>query len=149
MASSLMLAALAAGCVGRTASETALSSSFYPVQGKVVLPDGKAPTPLRVVFSGPVTTNATTDGGGSFVVKGTKDGLPAGEYRVRLEVVDAKGPAKKPVLPFPAKYLDEDTSELTATVKPEGSNDFEFKLNNELPAAIVKAAQASTSRRGR
>lgn len=147
MAVALTLAALAAGCGGGTTPEAALSSAFYPVKGKVILPDGKVPPPLRVVFSGPVTSSATTEGDGSFAIKGTKDGLPAGEYNVRLEVVQPQGTPRKPSLPFPAKYLDAHGSGLNATVKAEASNDFEFKLNNDALAGMERAAMAP--RRGR
>ncbi|MHB1556601.1 MAG: carboxypeptidase-like regulatory domain-containing protein [Isosphaeraceae bacterium] len=141
------LAVLAAGCGGQTAQEAALTSAFYPVRGQLVLPDGKAPPPIKVVFSGPVTSSATTEGDGSFVFKGTKDGLPAGEYNVRLEVVEPGGTTKRPALPFPAKYLDRHASGLSATVKPEASNDFEFKLNTDAPAGADRAVMAT--RRGR
>jgi hypothetical protein len=125
VAAALMVAS--AGC-GRSASDAALASTFYPVKGKVILPDGKAPPPIKLVFEGPVTADATTETDGTFAVKGTREGLPAGDYKVRLEVAVAKGSPKKPVLPFPAKYLDADSSGLTAPVKADGPNDFEFKL---------------------
>lgn len=147
MALALALAGLAAGCGGGTSQEAALSSTFYPVKGRITLPDGKAPPPLKVVFSGPVTSNATTEGDGSFTFKGTRDGLPAGEYNVRLEVVQPQGTPRKPTLPFPAKYLDSHGSGLNATVKAEGSNDFEFKLNNDALTGTERAALAP--RRGR
>jgi hypothetical protein len=62
--------------------------------------------------------------------------LPEGEYRVRLDVDESKLPTVKGApskqqgsLPFPEIYADEDTSQLTATVKPDQtSNSFEFKL---------------------
>ncbi len=104
------------------------SATFYPVKGKVTLPDGKPLGGVRVLFSGPAITNATTESDGTFTVKGDKDGLPAGDYAVRLEILELKGTAKKPELPFPKKYLDEDTSDLKAKVTPEGPNDFDFKL---------------------
>jgi hypothetical protein len=81
-----------------------------------------------VVFAGPVTGSATTESDGTFAFKGDNAGLPAGEYKVRLEVAEAKGSPKRPALPFPSKYLDEDTSDLTAVVKSDGPNDFDFKL---------------------
>jgi hypothetical protein len=67
---------------------------------------------------------------GTFTFKGDKDGMPAGDYKVRLEIDEAMGTAKHPILPFPAKYSDEDSSGLTATVKPEESNNFDLKLTS-------------------
>ncbi len=43
-------------------------------------------------------------------------------------------------MPFPGKYLDEDSSDLTAKVTAAGPNDFEFKLNNEKAPAAKQAA---------
>ena len=50
---------------------------------------------------------------------------------IRLEITEAKGSAKRAVLPFPGRYSDEDGSGLTATVKPDGPNDFDFKLTKD------------------
>ena len=105
--------------------------SAYPVKGKVTLPDGKAPPKVNVIFSGPVTGSVTTESDGTFAFKGDNAGLPAGEYKVRLEIAEAKGSPKHPTLPFPGKYLDEDTSGLTAVVKADGPHDFEFKLTKD------------------
>jgi hypothetical protein len=112
--------------------------TFFPVDGKVVLADGKPLTAGNVVFVGTETTltNAAKLGSdGTFAFKSTKDGLPPGDYSVRIEVDESEtGPSKGKsprrkggMLPFPEKYLDEDTSELKATVKP-GENHFNFEL---------------------
>jgi hypothetical protein len=112
--------------------------TFYPVKGKVVLADGKPLAAGNIVFvatESTLTTAAKLDNDGTFTVKGSKEGLPAGDYLVRIEVDESEtGPSKAkstrrkggPV-PFPDKYLDEDASGLRATVKP-GENNFEFKL---------------------
>lgn len=120
------LAALLAGCGDDNKIPDV--GSYYPVTGKVALPDGKPLAATNVIFVGPVTGTATTQGDGTFVFKGAKDGLPAGDYRIKLEVAESKGTAKHPILPFPARYLDEDTSDLTATVKSVESNRFDLKL---------------------
>jgi hypothetical protein len=115
------------------------SMTFYPVKGKVLLPDGKPLSSGNVVFVATktsLTSTADIEKDGSFTVKGSKDGLPPGDYKVRIEVEGSEaGSGKgKPVrlkggsAPFPGKYLDEDTSGLTATVKPGDSNSFEFNL---------------------
>jgi hypothetical protein len=121
------LAALAGGCGGNSP----VSGPFYPVKGKLTLPDGKPLGGVRVIFSGPVSSATATESDGTFTVKGDKDGLPAGDYSVRLEVVESKGTAKRPVLPFPGKYLDEDSSDLKAKVTAAGPNDFDFKLTKD------------------
>jgi len=129
-----LVAALAAALAGCGDGTPNLGSS-YPVKGKVTLPDGKPLPQVKVVFSGPVTGGATTESDGTFAFKGDNAGLPAGDYKVRLEIVESKGTLKNPVLPFPGKYLDEDASGLTASVKPDGPNDFDFKLNKDEPKA--------------
>jgi hypothetical protein len=127
--------------------------SLHPVKGKVLRADGKPLTSGRIVFVAAettITSTATIESDGGFQFKGSSgDGLPAGEYRVRIEfgtpASGAKGTKSQADLPFPTKYLDEDTSELTATVTTdESKNNFEFKLNQNKPAA-----QAGGSRDGR
>jgi hypothetical protein len=126
------LAALLAGCGGPSGA----SGPVYPVKGKVTLPDGKPLDGVNVVFLGPAVARAATESDGSFTVKsGDKDGLPEGDYSVRLEVLETKGSIKKATLPFPGKYLDEDSSDLKAKVTAAGPNDFEFKLTKDDAAA--------------
>ena len=128
--------------------------TLYPVKGRVLLPDGKPLASGKIVFvaaKSPVTSTAVIESDGSFVFKGNNgDGLPEGDYRVRLEVDESKLPAptgkpgqqKSLTLPFPKKYTDEDSAELKATVKPEASgNDIEFKLTNDTP-------QSASGRKG-
>ena len=122
---STALAALLAGCGGERIPDV---GSLYPVKGKVSLPDGKPLPRVKVLFFGPVTSNVITESDGTFAFKDEGTGLPAGDYKVSLQVADSKGSLKRPALPFPTRYLDEDTSDLKATVKPEGPNDFDFKL---------------------
>ena len=102
------------------------TAKAYPVKGKVVLPDGKPLTSGNVVFvatKSTVSSLAKIENDGSF----TLNGLPEGKY-VCLEVGESSH-AKKGSPPFPAKYLDEDGSDLAATVKSdETSNRFELKL---------------------
>jgi hypothetical protein len=134
------LAVMLAGCGGRSPA----SGPFYPVKGKVTLPDGKPPTGVRVVFSGPVVAGAPIESDGSFTIKsGDKDGLPEGDYSVRLEVLETKGSTKKPVLSFPGKYLDEDASDLKAKVTAAGPNDFDFKLTKDDAATGRPRGQGS------
>jgi hypothetical protein len=133
-----------AGCE----SNPVVSLTLYPVKGRVLLPDGKPLSTGRIVFVGgksAITSGpAAIESDGTFVVKGSSgDGLPEGDYRVRLEVDESKlppsggDPAKRnATLPFPPKYSDEDLSDLTATVKPDASgNSFEFKLTKQTDGA--------------
>jgi hypothetical protein len=104
----------------------------YPVKGKVLLPDGKPLTSGNVVFvatKSTVSSLAKLENDGSF----TLNGLPEGDYKVRLEVGESSH-AKKGSPPFPSKYLDEDGSDLAATVKSdETANTFELKLTSSGP----------------
>jgi hypothetical protein len=131
------LAALLAGC--GDPSNPLRSASFHPVKGKVALPDGQPLPGVKVVFSGPATGGVTTESDGTFAFKDDEGGLPAGDYKVRLEVVESKRTTKKSAVPFPGKYLDEDSSDLTAKVTPDGPNDFDFKLNNQENPQIAKS----------
>ncbi len=124
-----------AGC----GESSALTQPFYPVKGKVVLADGKPLTTGSVLFVG-VTTNisiaASIGSDGAFEFTGDKPGLPVGEYRVAIGLegrqgTQAKSSRSRPKenIPFPAKYLDDDASKLTADVKADSSsNDFTFTL---------------------
>src|SRR6516164_7075574 len=101
-------------------------AKIYPVKGKVLLPDRKPLTSGQVVFvaaKSAITWTANIDSNGGFVIKGSLgEGLPEGDYRIRIEAgtptTAARGSAERSKLnlPFPSKYLDEDTSELTVTV---------------------------------
>jgi hypothetical protein len=114
---------------------------MYPVKGKVLLADGKPPTAAKIVFIGKktgLTSPSPIESDGTFTFKGRPgDGLPEGDYLVRIEIDESKlpvvkgAPSKRPgSLPFAAKYSDEDSSGLTATVTTdESKNNFEFKLS--------------------
>jgi Carboxypeptidase regulatory-like domain len=134
---SLILAATGAGC-GEGGGFNA--AKIYPVKGKVVLPDGKPLTSGNVVFvatKSTVSSLAKIETDGSF----TLNGLPEGEYKVRLEVGESSH-AKKGSPPFPAKYLDEDASDLGATVKSdESANTIELKLT---PGGRQKSSPGSS-----
>ena len=106
-------------------------STLYPVKGKVTLPDGKTMPGLKVNFWGPTSDSATTESDGTFAFTGKKEGLPAGDYKVSLEIAYTAKASKKATLPFPSRYLDEDFSGLTAKVTADGPNDFDFKLTPE------------------
>jgi hypothetical protein len=121
------VALLAVSLVGCGSRDPVSSATFYPVKGKITLPDGKPLGGTKVIFSGPIRSDTITESDGTFTIKGEKPGLPAGDYAVYLEG-NATLKGKFPTLPFPGKYLDEDSSDLKAKVTPEGPNDFDFKL---------------------
>jgi hypothetical protein len=135
-----------AGCAERRPLE---GLPLYAAKGKVLLADGKPLTGGRVIFVSTkpsVTAAATIDGDGGFAFTGAAgDGLPEAEYKVRIEPglsVAPKGSKSKSTLPFATTYLDEDYSDLKATVTTDASkNTFEFKLG-------TKSSTESTPRRG-
>lgn len=115
------------------------SMDLYPVKGQVRLADGKPLTSGRIVFSSTkstITFMAPVESDGGFTVKGSNgSGLPEGDYKVRLEMDETKLPQvkgqpnpRKSALPFPVKYLDEDQSGLTATIKAGENPPLEFRL---------------------
>ena len=134
----VMTTVLAVGVAGCEDNNPLASAKFYPVKGKVLLPDGKPLTSGNVVFAGSksmITSTAAIESDGSFTFKtASNDGLPEGEYKIRIEAGSgaggkAGGDKSKTNLPFANQFLDEDTSKLTATVtSDEAKNGFELNL---------------------
>lgn len=123
-------ALMAAALTGCGDENPIAHATLYPVKGKVTLPDGMPLAAGQVIFKSTKTTVTNTfplKSDGTFS-KDAKEGLPEGEYKAYLEVGTTGSAKKRPTLPFAGKYLDEDRTDLTATVKPDGPNDFEFKL---------------------
>ncbi len=129
----MLLSTLALLSLGCSESNPLSGARLYPVKGKVTLENGKPLTTGSITFvanKSTITSTASIGSGGEFSVQG--DGLPEGEYRVRVETSAAKKSGRTLVadMPFALKYLDEDASKLTATVTPDASkNSFEFKLD--------------------
>jgi len=134
-----LLAAVAVGLAGCGGGDPVQSMRLYPVKGKVLLEDGKPLTAGQIVFvamKSTLTAPATIESDGTFTVKGrTGDGLPEGDYRIRIEFDDSKlailKGVKRPNLPLPyaQKYADEDASYLKRTVtSDEAKNNFEITL---------------------
>jgi hypothetical protein len=109
------------------------------VKGQVVLRDGRPLGKGRVAFvqtQAPyLVSSGVLERDGSFTLT-TGDsgaGAPAGEFKVRVEpdgpppIVQA-GRGDSRTLPFPPKYLDEDSSGLKVTVKPEANKLAPFVL---------------------
>jgi len=121
---------LAAGC-GESGPK------LYPVRGQVFFKD-KPAEGAQVVFQPAASTNAnpgeaglfssgTVAADGSFTLQSYPhgDGAPAGEYNVVITWFPPNtGEVGNPVNKLPAKYADQQTPQLKATVKEE---------NNELP----------------
>lgn len=135
----LLLLAVAVGC-GSGSSEPVT----YPVTGKVTI--GGAPvTGADVSFVpqsadlgiGGATAHTGADGTFSVTVpfdlgKSSKEGLPAGDYRIFvIKLEQQSGPpslSKPPKNTLHQKYASPDTSNLSATVKADGENFVELKL---------------------
>jgi hypothetical protein len=126
-------------CLAGCESNPLSGLKLYPVKGKVLLPDGKPLTSGQVVFvatKSTITSTANIESDGGFTFKGASgDGLPEGEYKIRIEAgtsnTSLKGSRGAPQgkLPFDGKYADEDSSPLSATVtSDESKNSFELKL---------------------
>jgi len=125
-----------AGCGGQNGNPFG-GLQRHAVKGKVLLADGKPLTTGHVVFlsdAPPASGSADIGSDGAFEFKNPSgDGLPEAKYKVHITLGPTAGNASggraaKPA--FASKYLDEDTSGLTATVtSDESKNQFEFKLD--------------------
>ena len=133
----LLTAVIAASAAGCGEKNPLASAKLYAVKGKVLLADGKPLSSGHVVFVGKdsrISSSANIESNGSFEIKSDSGGgVPEGPYKVRIEAgsgTDGKASGKsKGGLPFDKQFLDEDASELTATVtSDETKNNFEFKL---------------------
>ena len=132
-----------AGCGGDRGADPATTTP-YPVQGQVLLADGKPLKGGKIVFAPkelgrhPAAGAIGTDGSFSLKTDDGRDGAEAGDYKVRIEPTaelfgKSKGGLADPnSLPFPAKYADIDgDTGLTATVKPEPNKLEPFRLVKE------------------
>jgi hypothetical protein len=103
--------------------------TVYEVKGKLLLPDGKPLSGGHVYFvptDGALAPEAKVGADGSFslVTANSGEGAPPGDYKVRVEPADPslispRRPTAARKLPFPPKYLDEDSSGLKVTIKAE------------------------------
>jgi hypothetical protein len=138
-ATAVVLALFCQGC-GEPNNPLA-GASFYPVKGRILLADGKPLPAGRIVFASTKSTTSSTapiESDGSFTFKSSSgDGLPEGEYKIRIEPTTSG--KTKGTMPFPGMYADEDQSGLKATVTTdESKNNFEFKLEAKDPAPQSK-----------
>jgi hypothetical protein len=136
----LVLAAGLGGCGGTSALKT---ETLYETKGKVELADGKPLSSGSIELVPLKATVAETVGDlgpdGTFAIK-THDleraeGVAPGDYRVRIRpggknLVKRGGTlvVDRARLPYNAKYLSEESSELTVTVKPEPNHLPPFRL---------------------
>jgi hypothetical protein len=130
------MAALA-GCGDRAGAPQRVT--VYEVKGTVLLADGKPLKGGHIYFvpqDGALTSEGKIgpDGIFSLVTGNSGDGAPSGDFKVRIEPEDPSllpGPtpsARTRRLPFPQKYLDEDSSGLKVTVKAEANRLEPFRL---------------------
>jgi hypothetical protein len=123
-----ILAAFAATGCGQSGAPPVVN--VFEVKGKVLLANQKPLSKGRVSFvptQEPFLLSSASvapDGSFSLTTGDSGAGAPAGTYKVRVEP-DGPPPvvqgnrANPKTLPFPPKYLDEDSSGLTAIVKAE------------------------------
>ena len=123
-----VLAALTGPGCGRSGAPPVVK--VFEVKGKVLLANQKPLAKGRVSFvptQEPYllsSARVAADGSFSLTTGDSGEGAPPGEYKVRVE---PEGPppvvhgnrADARALPFPPKYLDEDSSGLTVIVKAE------------------------------
>jgi hypothetical protein len=104
----------------------------YEVKGTVLLAGSKPLSKGKVSFvrmEPPYlvsSASVATDGRFSLTTGDSGEGAPEGQYKVRVEPdgpppVLHGGRQDSKVLPFPSKYLDEDSSGLIVTVKAESN----------------------------
>lgn len=127
---------LQSGCGGP--ADAPVLKTLYPVKGTVLLDSGKPVTTGRVVLvssDGMLSSTGDIGSDGSFAVKSSGgDGVPAGDYKVRIESDSGKAGGKgagRAHLPFATKYTDEDSSGLKVTVKAEPNTLDPFKLSTK------------------
>lgn len=135
----LLLLLSAIGCGSKEIGPTT-----FPVTGVVTLAGAPVKEALvEFVPSSPdlgiAGAQVNTDAAGAFNVKieldmgkMSKEGLPAGDYRVAItKLVLPPGQTttiKPPQNTLPPKYATVESTPLTVTVKAEGENHFEFPL---------------------
>jgi hypothetical protein len=122
-----------AGLAGCGAAASPPIGPTYEVRGKVVLRDGKPLTRGRVTFvpaegaAVPASGEIRPDGTFALTTAKPDDGAVPGQYKVRIEPAQADRPGRsRPA--FPIKYIDEDSSGLLVTVRPEANRLDPIKL---------------------
>jgi hypothetical protein len=119
------------------ADNGAPSVKLVETKGKVALKDG-APLGGGLIYLVPTKDGREAYGkisaDGAFTVETDgRAGAVPGDYRVRIEadqtnLPTASGKKNQVRLPFDRKYLDESTSGLTASVKPDSPNQIDIHL---------------------
>jgi hypothetical protein len=135
----MIASALAGVCGCADSTGAAPRVTVYEVKGQVLLADGRPLSGGHVYFvskEGAMSSEGTLGADGTFSLSTGRsgEGAPPGDYKVRIEpadtsilpgrVVSKRGNA----LPFPAKYLDEDSSQLIAKVEPKANKLEPFRL---------------------
>ena len=125
------------GCGGGGSGAPA-TVKVYEVKGTVLLADGKPLGGGHVYFvprDGAMTPDGRIGPDGTFSLSTGRsgEGAPPGDCKVRIEPEDKRllaiaSPTARRKLPFSPKYLDEDSSGLTATVEPKANQLEPFRL---------------------
>ena len=131
----LVLLCGVAGCGG----PGPYSGALYPVNGQVLLADGKPLTGGSLRFiptQGGLPASGKIGSDGTFTLKTkSRDGAAPGQYKVRIEPSQellAKKGRSAPKLPFAAKYREYDgETGLTATVKAGPTQLEPFRLESK------------------
>lgn len=125
----LMLVGVISGCGGGQENWLPVPKDpAYPVRGKVVLPNGKPLNSGRIEFW-PVKDPGLIAYGeiaadGTFELQTRKpgDGALPGDYKIKIMIPEKRQFARL------SRYRDEDSSRLTARIKPEDNNLSPFRL---------------------
>jgi hypothetical protein len=131
--------AVVAGVAGCGDGSGAPVVAVYEVRGQVLRADGKPLGGGHIDFvsrDGAMTSEGVIgrDGTFSLATGPSGEGAPPGDYKVRVLPDDPslltprRGPARGKKLPFHPRYLDEDTSGLTARVEPRANLLEPFRL---------------------
>ncbi len=120
----LAMASAGSGC-GDGSNAASAPLVEQTVTGKVVLANGKPLSrgqvtliPLQEPFM-PLYGTLKPDGSFTLGAGGVGTNVSHGEFQVSVEPLDYRAGTKPKGLPFPAKYLNETTSGLKATITPE------------------------------
>ncbi|WP_422926829.1 carboxypeptidase-like regulatory domain-containing protein [Singulisphaera sp. PoT] len=141
-----LLSAISAGIVflsgcGESTVEMKVEGDPVPAKGKVLLPGGKPLSGATVVLvpmkDFGLPARGTTGEDGSFVLtsKSEGDGAVPGDYRIRIEPPPLHKGGKSLKFPYPSGYASEESSGLTATVKPGGNEVITVQLQSTIARA--------------
>lgn len=151
-----LVVATAAVCVGCGDPDAPPVLKVYPVTGAVQLDGDKPLTSGKVILVSrerALEFEGKIEADGSFHIASPQgDGAPEGSYLVRIEADQTslatgkiRTTARRSPVPFPVRYTNEETSDLSVTVKP-GENKLEpFRLSASQRKADAKSSGRAKS----